>query len=1038
MESCLLYYDKNYEDPTQNPQNKGFCSKKIFPNLNNKKYKHADFIKFIQDNYDSFDVENPLKFSSDYIKATSNDLCNKNEMTLNPQQKFAGQLVNPNTNINNMLIYHGLGSGKTCTGLVIGQSFANRKYKNILLVVPAALEKQYYDEIVGTIKNDELWSCTSQCVMLDQDGDFNRQFYSNINEQKVISQIKNSIEKQEKELRSLPNTDTNAISKLANRIKTNKQLLNQKQNKVASEVSKVFTITTHDKFINSILNIEDNKVVSLGSRLERGSPLYKDDTVLIIDEIQNLVSEVGVKYKILYLTMKYFANLNLRKVFLTATPIYDNPYEYALTINLLNPRTPFPSTKALFNDLFIGKIVEAPDGTISCSPREPNEKIDYQNACLLNRELFKYMTSGYVSYFKGGNPNAYPYKRTIEIYHSIKFENKDSYIQALKKDLTNEVKRLITKLKKSMKAQSGKAEEKIEGLLFDPYSQNDASGILPISRQAINVSLSRENIDFVATNTLEILNNPDDSVAESTRDRLMRETAESGLENESFTEVSNMVNTNDIKNNLQNKLRGLSRVDILNKLDSVSPKMKKIIEIGESEERTAFVYSNWVGAGVEALASFLDLLGYVKFPAKGPKRYFIWSSSIEKDAVVINNARNTFNTTANKDGSLLKFMIGTSSIKEGVSFKNVGQVHIVDPWWNNSRIEQITARAIRLCSHTDLPVEDRFVDVYRHYSVYESYFDGTADPDAENILEGIGNDLPPDPMTDMAVGIIRKVYSWVKFLTIDQRILEIANRKDAINNKFLTAIKSASVDCQLLAEGNIIRLEEHIRQIASSEDDKYQLFYKNPSTLDVFLRMQTEDILSWNDIKTRRYSYPQSLNFNRTFTEAEYNEELERLTAIDDSDVIVIKPEDSSLNIPEEIECWNSNKKLEDINIDGDEKYIINKTDTQQLLNKIRKYFLLEREDSTMGGIMFSTDDRLKKERILTCINSILNDKRISVKTKNMLNKILKKVELPMDPTEKIKIIVETLGEPESKIANYLEIYKHNPKMIEDIFNEIV
>lgn len=1037
MDSCLLYHNKDYNDPKINPQNKGFCDKKEFPNLNSKDFKHSDFMEFIQDKYDSFDVENPFKFSRDYIKLTSDQLCNISEMSLNPQQKFAGQLVNPNTNINNVLIYHGLGSGKTCTGLVIGQSFANRNHKNIMLVVPAALERQYYDEIIGTIKNDELWSCTSQCVMMDSDGELTRRFYSNVEEQKVISQLKNNTEKLEKSLRSTPSTDIEGISKLTNRIKTNKQLLNQKQNKVAGEVSKVFTITTHDKFINSLLKIEDNKIVALGSRLERGSSLLKDDTVLIIDEIQNLVSEVGVKYKILYLTMKYFANLKLRKVFLTATPIYDNPYEYALTINLFNPRVPFPSTKALFNELFIGKIVEDGD-TVRCLMREPKENIDYKNACLINKDLFRYMTSGYVSYFKGGNPNAYPYKRVIEMFHAMKHENKDSYIEAIRKDLINEVKRLARKLKKSMKVK-GKIDDKIEGLLFDPYNQSEASGILPISRQAINVSMSKENINAASTNAFNSFEESIDvDFDESTRNRLNRDTLESSLDNEKFTEISNMVNTTDIKINLQSKLKNLSNVEVLNKLEAISPKMKKIIEISESENRTVFVYSNWVGAGVESFAVFLDSIGYVRFPAKGPKRYFIWSPSVENDATVINNARNTFNNTANKDGSMLKYMIGTSSIKEGVSFKNVGQVHIIDPWWNNSRIEQITARAIRLCSHVDLPVEERTVDVYRHYSVYESYFDGSADPDAESVMDSLDAELGDDQLTMIALGIVRKVYSWVKYLTIDQRILEIANRKDDINNKFLKAIKSASVDCQLLKDGNIIRLEECIKQVSSSSSDIYQLYYKNPSTLDIFLRKGVANILDWNDIKIRKYSYPNSLDFDREFVEAEYNEDLERLTEVNDQDAIDIIPDNKYLNILEDIECWNNNKKLKDLKIDGDRTYILNKTDIQSSLPDIRKFFLLEREDNINGGIMFSTDDRLKKERILNCLSEILSDKKIPIQTKNKLKKILKKIELPLNPVDKIKFIVDSLNEPLSQVDVYMEIYKDNPKMIEDIFNEIV
>lgn len=1031
MSDCLYYYDKRYPNPKDNPQNKNFCSKKTFPNINSRNFKHDDFMEFIQRNYDSFDVENPFKFASDYIKQTSEELCNKEEMSLNPQQKFIGQLVNPNTNIGNMLIYHGLGSGKTCTGLVIGQSFSNKNYKNIILVVPAALEKQYYDEIVGVVRNNEIWSCTSQCIMTDGSGSLKRQFYSNVEEQKNIEQLKSSLSRLERDLSRTPPTDLNKISKLTNAIKVARSNLTRQQNKIQGEVSKVFTITTHDKFINSLMTIKDNKIVKINSRLERNSPLYKEDTVLIIDEIQNLVSESGVKYKILYLALKYYANLQMKKVFLTATPIYDNPYEYALTINLLNPRVPFPTTKMQFNYSFVGKAVENDDGSFACTKRELKDPIDYENVCLLNKDLFRYMSSGYVSYFKGGNPNAYPYKRTIELLHIMKDDNKYSYFEALKKDLKNEIIRMARILKKSLKG-GGKDIEKIEGLLFDPFNEKEAAGILPLSRQAVNVSISKENIDFTGD---AINNNQEDldTFKENLQDKIAGG-------DEQFTDLSTLVNTSLIKTNLAAKIKGLPNELIMNKLEEVSPKFKKAIEIAETQSRPTFVYSNWLGAGVESFAVLLDALGYVKYPAQGPKRYFIWSPSVENDQGIINSARNIFNSPGNADGSLIKYMIGTSSIKEGVSFKNVGQVHILDPWWNNSRIEQITARAIRLCSHKDLPEDERHVDVYRHYTVYESFFDGTSDPEADNILEGLSVDAD-DYFTLMATDVVKKIYAWCRFLTVDQRIMAIANRKDDINNKFQKLIKSASVDCLMLKDGNIIRLEEFIRQVSKPTDGVYQQYFKNPSTLVPYLRDNTENIINWSSIQNRLISFPNANSLENNFTECEFNEDDNIFVPVEDGSGLTINSSEitKDLNILEENQCWNSSKTLGNLDMDEeDKKYFINSAKFQENLEKFRKTFLLEYNDPDFDGIFFSNNENIKKERILKCISSIIKDKNVPKETITKLKKILKKADTPKQPIDKIKLLIGILGEPESKIDEYLQLYQDDPKLFEQIFNEVI
>ena len=56
-------------------------------------------------------------------------------------------------------------------------------------------------------------------------------------------------------------------------------------------------------------------------------------------------------------------------------------------------------------------------------------------------------------------------------------------------------------------------------------------------------------------------------------------------------------------------------------------------------------------------------------------------------------------------------------MSEGITLKNVRQVHILEPTWNLSRINQIIGRAIRNHSHDDLPNIDQNVEVYKYVSV---------------------------------------------------------------------------------------------------------------------------------------------------------------------------------------------------------------------------------------------------------------------------------------------------------------------------------
>ena len=74
------------------------------------------------------------------------------------------------------------------------------------------------------------------------------------------------------------------------------------------------------------------------------------NSILVIDEIQNMVSEKGKFYKVLNDTI-HNAPKDLRIIIMTATPMFDKPNEIALTMNLLRIPFEFPTGKEFDKEL---------------------------------------------------------------------------------------------------------------------------------------------------------------------------------------------------------------------------------------------------------------------------------------------------------------------------------------------------------------------------------------------------------------------------------------------------------------------------------------------------------------------------------------------------------------------------------------------------------------------------------------------------------------------------------------------------------------
>jgi hypothetical protein len=137
--------------------------------------------------------------------------------------------------------------------------------------------------------------------------------------------------------------------------------------------------------------------------------------------------------------------------------------------------------------------------------------------------------------------------------------------------------------------------------------------------------------------------------------------------------------------------------------------------------------------------------------------------------------------TKNFMGEVIKLMMITSSGAEGINLRNCRYVHIVEPYWNGARLEQVIGRARRICSHQDLPEELRTVKVFVYISVIPKKL--LLDKQNEKIREIREFDSSKkEPNTPF---------------TTDQTLFEIAEIKDGINKQILKAIKETSIDCSL-------------------------------------------------------------------------------------------------------------------------------------------------------------------------------------------------------------------------------------------------
>lgn len=94
--------------------------------------------------------------------------------------------------------------------------------------------------------------------------------------------------------------------------------------------------------------------------------------------------------------------------------------------------------------------------------------------------------------------------------------------------------------------------------------------------------------------------------------------------------------------------------------------------------------------------------------------FILFISDVNKGQRVKENS--IMKQRSNREGEVIKMVLGSKISREGVNFMNVRQVHILDPWHHNQGLYQAMGRAIRHCSHKDLSKNKRDVTIYKYCS----------------------------------------------------------------------------------------------------------------------------------------------------------------------------------------------------------------------------------------------------------------------------------------------------------------------------------
>lgn len=631
-------------------------------------------------------------------------------------QKILANFINPNTPYKGLLVIHGTGTGKTASAISIAEQFKDQvtKYNTkIYVVVPGPNTRE-------TWKNEFIFS-TGETYIKNKE-------------------ILNQMSKYE--------------SERERKIGIYSALQYYKILSYKTFYRKILGEKIIEKKINEKNKLEKKYKKKEDGSYEREIVIDKinnmDNSIIIIDEAHNITNnEYGDSLKAIIKK-----STNLKIILLSATPMKNLGGEVIELLNFLKPE----NDKINIDDIYtkakqIHLVKFKPEG----------------------KKILKEKANGLVSFFRGNIP--FTFAKRID---KGEIPNGLLYTPLVKCKLENLQLKIYTEtVKKYTDDPLDRASSSAANFVF-PGLDNKKNLTGYHSTEGLNKILTQLNTD--KTKLLKLIN---------------KEIFKNKLKNDVLQNF--MIETD--KKNLSGNILHLDYLKNFSiKFYKCIQRLDKLFD-GNKGSGTAFIYSNLVKAGgIELFSNCLIENGYLEYQENFkdyvindntkdsitgktyihykkkkkdltkfyPATFILVTGSIDdsgEDLPEIKQKiiREVFNSSENKNGKFIKFVLGSQVMNEGVTLENVREVHILDVHYNLGKLEQVIGRAIRMCKHLELITnENRYPEV----------------------------------------NVYRYVVSIKKGLSTDEKLYQKAELKYLLVKETIAALKEVAFDCPLLLNAN--------------------------------------------------------------------------------------------------------------------------------------------------------------------------------------------------------------------------------------------
>jgi hypothetical protein len=767
----------------------------------------SDFITRIFLKYRKIDVD-PLDQEDRDV-----DLCmkatGKDTRELYPYQKIVREYLMMETPYRGLLIYHGLGSGKTCSSIAVAESLLHKK--KVYVMLPASLSENYKGEIrkcgdpiyafeqhwtTKTITSPEDRETAKAMGISDKFLDANGRYFvtspdSAPNFRTLSLDIQNGIKKQIDDILDQRFTfinynglSTANMDQLPENFDNSVIIIDEAHNLIGYAIKESIRKVLYERIYKS----RDCKIVALSGTPAVNRPR---EIAYLMNLLRGPIERISIPMKTASswdeaLMTGFFRRLKdvdtvefnsvKRTVMLTRNPPhFESQYnekgertavKYVETFEQNPDIKAWTDTwKANFEGQFAG--IELPDHErmvveeLELLPTDHEQFVNLfiDGLSIKNSQLFMRRIQGLVSYFKGADERLLP-KRLEEENTLVKIpmseEQFNRYLEA----------RWIEVQRESRKGRS-------------PNLDDEMGSFRMTSRLVCNFAIPPE----------------------------LRTTSEEGATEET------VVPKEDILAKLRAEPERYLSEEALAKFSPKILAMLKDIKsnIGEPGKfHNQFVYSQFLSLeGLGTLMAVLDVNGFQ--PYKLVKKAGVWEESSEmkpgvpayatftgkENAEERELARQIFNQDYSdtfpqslkdsiKEHRLCIFM-GTRAAAEGITLADVRRVQIMEPYWNPALIDQAIGRAIRICSHRKLPMEERTVTVKMYMSVFT--------PEQSKTNEGFN--IVPIRRNDMVLKRYEGDEPRETFMTADEYLYEVAYEKGRIIKNISLLLKQAAIDCEI-------------------------------------------------------------------------------------------------------------------------------------------------------------------------------------------------------------------------------------------------